>query len=120
MKVLEEGLASDEAAHKRAGELGLTGYIVSGPKADGTYQIKVLTGSPYGEVADPFSVDPTPNDYMTAQVWQSAKDQGADIWTMLSDEQREQINKRLDWVDNHRARTEAELNGTMDRGDTDG
>lgn len=119
MKVIEEGLASPQAADKRAGELGLTAYIVSGPKSDGTFQIKVLAGSPYGDDPDPLAAEPTQEDFMTAEVWRSAKDQGADIWTRLTDEQRDQIEKRLAWVDAARARNDAEANGTLDRGDID-
>lgn len=101
MKVIAEGLASQEEADKKAGELGLTGYIVSGPKADGTYQIKVLTGAPYATEPDYLATEPTDEDRMRAEVWQSAKDQGADIWTQLSDEKRMQIEARIAWVRQH-------------------
>lgn len=49
MKVVREGFDTRDAAQKEASRLGMTGYIISGPKADGTWCIKVLTGPPTQE-----------------------------------------------------------------------
>jgi len=52
VKEIRTGFPTREDAQKEASRLGLSGYIISGPKADGTWSIKVLTRNPVQEGTD--------------------------------------------------------------------
>lgn len=49
MKIIREGFPDKKAAQKEASNMGLTGYIIGGPRPDGTYCIKVMTMAPTDE-----------------------------------------------------------------------
>jgi hypothetical protein len=60
MQVVRWGIASYAEAQKEANSMGLSGYIVNGPDAEGKYSIKVMTMPPTQQGLQPETAPPPP------------------------------------------------------------